>query len=256
MPSDSTVDAPRHQEPNSLICSDYHSINAWLNVCPRGRCLTGWSLTLDRRVFIGTCCGAFSCPHCGPRKQFKMAIMCELACPTKLITLTVNPSLYKEPREAYDETRRQISEMTKKLRAILEEFEYLRVLETTTKGWPHYHLVARCPFIKQHVLSKMWKEHSGAPIVDIRSIDQQLGVFGYVCKYLGKQESVPWTKRRISWTRNFFKKAERADHPGLQLQLTKMHRHDLATHLEMYCKNCIVTRVGGSLYIIEERRDQ
>lgn len=215
--------------------------------------MSGWSLTLDRTVFIATRCGSFSCPHCGPKKQQRMAIMCELAAPNKLITLTVNPRFYKDPRDAFDQTRRQLSQLAKTIRLERGEFEYLRVIEATKAGWPHYHLVARTPYVPQATLSRAWRSLTKAPVVDIRKIDERLGVFGYVFKYLGKQVSIPWTKRRISWTRNFFQKAQRDDNPGLQLELLKFHKADLAATFVDSFPGALIERFGTNVFIIKER---
>jgi hypothetical protein len=220
-------------------------------LCPRGMTLIAFSTTLDSQVLIGTRCGTFACPCCGPRKQAKMAILTELACPNRLITLTIRPSCYKDPRDAYDQTRRQLSQLSKGLRLVLKEFEYLRVLEATKAGWPHYHLVARCPFIKQTVLSKMWQKLTNAPIVDVRRIDQAQGVFNYVMKYLAKQVEVPWTKRRISWTRNFFQKTERDDRPGLELVRIKRDRDHVTEVMDRLPPGQDVIQLGDNLFRIK-----
>jgi hypothetical protein len=46
---------------------------------------------------------------------------------------------------------------------------------------------------------------TNAPIVDIRKIQRCDNVFRYIIKYLCKQTYIPWTDRRASWTKHFFK---------------------------------------------------
>jgi hypothetical protein len=178
---------------------------------------------------------------------------CELAKPTKLITLTVNPEYYVFPRDAYDKTRRQVTELAKKLRKPGKEFEYLRVLEVTKKGWPHYHLVARTPYIPQKQLSDLWASMTGAPIVDIRTVQQSTNVFKYVLKYLCKQTYVPWTNRRISWTKNFFPKPEEQPHrQNPYINRRRCHHHP-ADALEKYADGKLITEVKVGIWHITDQ---
>ncbi len=124
----------------------------------------------------------------------------------KLITLTVNPKSYETPREAYDDTRRKLSQLACSIRRKFSRFEYLKVLEVTKAGWPHYHLVASCGYIPQPWLSHRWDELTGARIVDIRKIHKGDDVYFYILKYLSKCKHIPWTNRRVSWSRGFFPK--------------------------------------------------
>lgn len=173
------------------------------------------------------------------------------ARPNKLITLTVDVKAYETPRDAYDATRRQIPELAKAIRVEKGEFEYVRVLETTRRGWPHYHLVARCPYIPQHLLSDLWAARVGAPIVDVRAIRKTDNVIGYVCKYLSKQKIVPWTQRRIAWSRHFF--TSPPEHEKGALQLSKKirddrHPTDFATE---ELSGFFLREVAGGIWIIQ-----
>jgi len=126
------------------------------------------------------------------------------ATPNKLITLTVNPAFHETPRAAYDSTRRKLPDFVKAMRKEAVEFEYMKVLEVTAAGWPHYHFVARSKYIPKALISSTWGTMTGATIVDIRALKPNSNVYAYVTKYLGKQTYIPWTKRRISWSRGFF----------------------------------------------------
>lgn len=226
---DSTRDLFRDQteKPKHLIGA-YTPLAAWMNCCPRARTLTGWSVTLDSHVIIQVTCKNWGCPICGRRKVQRYAKMVADACPNRLITLTVNPGRWENPRAAYDGTRRAVPRLTAKLRKAYGEFEFFRILEVTKKGWPHYHLVTRSPFIPQGEISNLWDELTGAPIVDVRELKKKTNAYWYVVKYLGKQEYIPWTDRRASSTKGFFVKTEFVAGPGLELQGQRFvgHRPD------------------------------
>lgn len=174
------------------------------NTCPYATTLKAWSDHFKAIVVIALTCKRWGCRYCGQKKALKLAERTATANPNRLITLTVNPAVHCSPRVAYESTTKKLPLLARKIRRDHDEFEYLRVLEVTKKGWPHFHLVARSPFIRQHYISDVWSELTGAPIVDIRKIRKHNDVFTYVMKYLCKQKYIPWTNRRVSWTRNFF----------------------------------------------------
>lgn len=222
-----------------------------LDGCPYASTMFGWSCTLNANVVIQIRCKRWSCPHCGQRKMTHFAHLVTNAKPNRLITLTVNPSLYESPREAYDATRRALPKLTTRLRKNHGEFEYFRVLETTKKGWPHYHLVTRCPYISQQELSKRWASLTGAPIVDVRQIKKASHVYRYVIKYLGKQHSVPWTDRRVSWTRNFFIKDKFEKGPGLEMPEPEWTDQSPASVMEEYFSKAIAREFSRDCWIID-----
>ncbi|MCL6547128.1 MAG: hypothetical protein K6T61_18085 [Bryobacteraceae bacterium] len=140
------------------------------------------------------------------------------ARPNRLITLTCRPSDHATPRAAFDALRRQVSVLARELRASLGEFEYLRVLESTARGWPHFHLVARSPYVHHSRLSAAWQRLANAPVVDIRKINDPNHTVRYIVKYLSKQDHVDYTERRLSWSKRFFRHQEENAAPGLDLQ--------------------------------------
>ena len=109
--------------------------------------------------------------------------------------------------------------MAVRLRRVHGEFEYFRVLEVTRKGWPHYHLIVRSEYIPHATIKSVWAELTGATIVDVRKIKKSQDVYFYLVKYLGKQKYIPWTNRRVSWTRHFFPKSDFMAADPLQLEL-------------------------------------
>jgi len=72
---------------------------------------------------------------------------------------------------------------------------YVRVVEFTRAGRPHYHVIVRGPYIVQSLLVRWWKEIHLSPIVDVRAIHRKAGAASYLAKYLGKDP-----KSRYSWS--------------------------------------------------------
>lgn len=199
-------DRQDYREPFLLLSIDEHP--TCFETCPYATTIRGYSKHFESIIVIALTCKRWGCRYCGVKKSRSLAIRTAAARPNKLITLTVNPKCYITPREAFEETRRKLSELARVVRKQTGEFEYLRVLEITKKGWPHYHLVARSPYIKQKWIADVWNELTGAPIVDIRAIKKAEHVVPYVMKYLCKQTYIPWTNRRISWSKSFFPKED------------------------------------------------
>lgn len=225
MPANSTnaADAPQATSTRYLVGT--LEANATLSGgCPYAKAMSAHSNDWDASIVFASPCKRWGCKSCGPRKARKMAYRVESAVPNKFITLTCNPNHMEAPRQVYDRTRRQLSEMAKVLRKKLGEFEYLRILEVTKKGMPHYHLLARCPYIPQSDLSTIWNELTNAPIVDVRKIQKCDNVFRYMVKYLCKQTYIPWTDRRASWSKNFFKPEPPFEPLDLNIGAIKRHK--------------------------------
>lgn len=194
------------------------------NTCPSAKSMIAFSIKLGRVVVIQVRCKRWGCRHCGERKVTHFGWRCEDAKPNRLITLTVSNSLWSSPRAAYDGTKGKVTQLAIRLRRKFGEFEYFKVLEVTKKGWPHYHLVVRSEYIPHQVIARMWQDLTGATIVDVRKIKKSRDVFFYVMKYLAKQRYIPWTTRRVSWSKNFFPPMKFKG--GKTLDLVQVHWND------------------------------
>lgn len=172
--------------------------------CPSAKTLTGFSRTLNRWCVIQIRCKRWGCRHCGERKIVHFGWKCQNAEPNRLVTLTISTREWENPRAAFHGTKSKVTQLAVKLRRRYEEFEYFKVLEVTKKGWPHYHLIVRSPYIPQREISDEWNRLTGAHIVDVRKIHKPSDVYFYIVKYLAKQKYIPWTDRRVSWSKRFF----------------------------------------------------
>jgi hypothetical protein len=177
-------------------------------------------------------------------------MMVAAAKPNRLVTLTVDPKLYTDPRGAYDRTRRTIPKLLNQLRKKYGEVECFRVLEVTKKGWPHYHLVMRSAYIPQADLQSRWQSLTGAIIVDVRAIKKSKDVYFYVVKYLAKQDHVPWTNRRVTWTRGFFPATDFTPGPGLNLRNEEFVGHTPPQAALYEYPGCTLQRYSRDCWIV------
>jgi len=167
--------------------------------------MTAYDLDRQEGLVYALPCNQWSCRHCAVRKTRALAYKTEAAQPNRLVTLTIDPSLFESPRHAFDATRRQLPEWVKQIRSRFGEYEYLRVTEVTKKGWPHYHMLARSEYIPHAIARDIWKELTGAKIIDLRQVKKTFGCYRYLLKYLTKMHHIEWTGRHVSYSRGFFR---------------------------------------------------
>lgn len=241
------------QETRQHLVGGYTALADWMKCCPRSKTLEAWSQTLNAWVIIGITCKNWGCPICGRKKLAHYARRVMAAQPNRLITLTVNPRMHNDPRAAYDATRRSIPKLSERLRKGYTEFEFFRVLEATKKGWPHYHLITRCPYIPQQEISDHWKKLTGAPIVDVRKMDKTTNAYWYVVKYLGKQLKIPWTDRRASWTKGFFAKDDFEAGECLHLASEHFYGARPDNHARWEHTGCVLEAYSDNCWIIRGR---
>lgn len=104
------------------------------------------------------------------------------------LTLTVNPARYETP----DAAARDLKTAWVNLRRAMERDHgvkkppFIAIFEATKKGWPHLHVLMRCRFISQKWYSDTMRRLIGAPIVDVRFIQDTGRVAAYVSKYVSK----------------------------------------------------------------------
>jgi hypothetical protein len=124
----------------------------------------------DKLVLCPVTCKRWGCPYCAVRKIRKLSFLTNAAKPNRWIRIGVRPQVYDSAKECWERTSRLVPELFRRLRGIQQgaQYEYLRVCELHTaskkyvgygaeaKGFPHYHLLLRTPFISQHLLSYEW----------------------------------------------------------------------------------------------------
>jgi len=108
--------------------------------------------------------------------------------PNMFITLTVNPAIGEDPAERARIVTKGFRLLVQRIKTKLKvkEFAYMAIFEATKKGEPHLHVLARSRYIPQSWLSDVWRELTGAYIVDVRRTDNSGRAAWYVTKYMAK----------------------------------------------------------------------
>jgi hypothetical protein len=177
--------------------------------CPKSTVTTALRETDNEIVLFVSGCKRWDCEICGPKKRSKLIAKILQSKPRRFLTLTIQaPAPTNDrtwtPREAFDQTRRQCSELFKAMNRGRQKTEYCRILEQTKNGYPHYHYLTRGPFWPVEEIRQHWKRLTGAYIVDVRRPENTEGTIGYVAKYLTKADSVDFTGRRFATSRRFY----------------------------------------------------
>ncbi len=197
-----------------------------LNTCPNAMSLQAFSPSLNATVIRALPCNQWSCRWCIRIKKGRIIRKVTDARPNRLLTLTVDPKLYSDPRDAFDQTRRQLPRLFTTLRKTYDSIEYFRVVEVTRAGWPHYHCCVRSGYLPHFQVKAAWEQLTGATIVDLRQIKRTSQAITYVTKYLHKLSNIPWTARHMSYSRKFFHKDPEkppADHDYKNIHVVKAH---------------------------------
>lgn len=133
-------------------------------------------------------CKRWHCDLCNPFNHRRIKRLAREGLPNVFLTLTVNPARYETP----DAAARDLKTAWVNLRRAMERsFEikhppFIAIFEKTKTGWPHLHILMRCRFIAQKWYSDTMKRLIGAPIVDVRFIQDTGRVAAYVAKYVSK----------------------------------------------------------------------
>lgn len=180
------------------------SIGTDTYICPDRQVFSAYDQNGEHWHAIETRCRRWSCPGCGPLRTKILCRQLANARPNRLITLTCGRPAGRSPREVWDETRRQVPELIRKIRKEVGDIEYCRVMEEHKSGYPHFHLLARSTYIEQELLSRWWCELTDAYVVDIRKVNPDYKVERYVAKYLCKQFRSAITDRRVTASKGFF----------------------------------------------------
>jgi hypothetical protein len=200
-------------------------------------------------------CKRWGCPVCSRQKIKALAQAVHAANPNRLMTLTVNPKLSENPELAWLDTRRKCPELFRTLRARGIRLEYLKITETTKKGFPHYHCLLRSDYIPQPVLRAAWKHLTGADIVDIRKITKHFAAFTYLMKYLTKLHSLEWTDRHVSYSRNFFPcPPSQTDYEAdIQIKITSRLEDHPYAYLQRHFDGLTLTRLSPYRWLLDHQ---
>jgi len=243
---------PPAKPPRRFLVNGKKSLLQPLGRCPKSQTLLGTDVDDLCYVIAELPCRNWACRPCAETKIRRLAALTRDAKPSRMLTLTVNPSCWESPRAAFDGTRRQVPELLRRLRKQFGEIEYLRVTELTANGWPHYHLLLRSDFIPHAVVKSLWKELTGAWIVDLRQVNDTFRAYTYLVKYLSKLHKIEWTARHVSYSKNFFlPEPDRKNEPLPLERVFTINMHPITYLLSHHKNDSIEAFTPSSWKIIE-----
>lgn len=219
-------------------------------ICPHQQTVCGRDYNGGWKHAFGTRCNRWSCPVCGPQRTKLLCKRLAAGKPNRLITLTCGRPAGREPGEVWEQTRRQVPELIRRIRKEVGAIEYARVMEVHKSGYPHYHLVVRSPYIDQELLSKWWCHLTDAFIVDIRKVNPTWKVAEYLAKYLTKQLTVPFTTSRCSFSRGWDLPTEQDEKPKYDLREAARESCRVRSYLDWYYPDAEIDWLNESHAII------
>lgn len=133
-------------------------------------------------------CKRWCCELCQPFNHRRVKRAAREGAPTTFLTLTVNPKRYATPDEAAADLKNAWLNLRRRMQKsfAMDRPPFIAIFETTKAGWPHLHILMRCRFISQKWYSAQMRALIGAPIVDVRFIQDTGRVAAYVAKYVSK----------------------------------------------------------------------
>jgi len=181
--------------------------------CGRGT-VVKWS---RHGIVVSSCrCKSWACEVCcrSRRRQLRDAI--ESGKPTRFLTLTWDASRPETPEEARALMGPAFKLLMGRMRRKLggRQLEYASIVERTIRGYPHFHIAMRCPWISTRWISKTWATLIDAPIVKIKRVKTIAGLAVYLSKYLSKDPNRIGTGKRYWFSQGYRpdRSEERAAH--------------------------------------------
>lgn len=254
--SDCTPVQPVPQAPpRSWLVEPKVDYRSWLGTCPNAQTLLADTTDGNASFVIPLLCKQWSCRFCAAMKCRRLAARTRDAKPNRMLTLTVDTKLWKNPREAFDGTRRHVPTLFKTLRDRFGKVEYLRVTELTADGWPHYHFLIRSDYLPQPVIKAEWNRLTGAIVVWIDEVRQSWSAYKYLIKYLSKLHNLEWTERHVSASRDFFPPEPESTAPKLPIHRSEKFAMHPNTYLRGYEVGSFVVRLTPSIFAVSASLD-
>jgi hypothetical protein len=170
--------------------------------CPRGTLL---GFQPGALLILPAGCHKWHCANCGRKNARKLAARIIHTKARRFITLTVRACRPTDARDQLDLMNHAWRLLWKRIKRKqgASAVGYVKVVELTKKGTPHFHVAIDTAFISQRWLSLQWLELTGSPVVDIRLIRSESGLAHYLAKYLTKRSETVSKRRKFSASRGF-----------------------------------------------------
>lgn len=215
-------------------------------ICPYATATTARNQTTLNAYLLSIGCRRWDCPTCGALRKAHLVRRILTARPNRFITLTCrhDGTIAHRLAEIKAGFRKLVPQLRKR-----GEFECLRMLESCQDGYPHFHLLARCPYLPWQELRHLWSRCTTAHIVDIRKAHGTSAA--YVAKYIQKarDEQGQFGRQRISVTKKFWTAQEDPNELGAFIHTDE---HPIAWATRNQNAITLVTR-GPTRWLIKDR---
>lgn len=191
-------------------------------------------------------CKCWTCEYCSPMRSRQLVRSAFMGRPDTFLTLTVNPKFFAGP----DDRARRLARAWRLLRLRImrrygwKKLPFLAVFEKTKAGEPHLHILLRSTWISQKFVSDTMLELMGAPIIDIRRIDDQKKLTAYVAKYVGKDPTMYRGTKRYWSSRDY-------ELPDLNIDPDEPVWDPMFNVIKMSVEE-YVTKVKANNFVVEE----
>ena len=223
-------------------------------LCSNSSSVTAYDRYTRQPTYFASRCRKYSCSFCGPIERFILAKRITNANPDRLITLTCRHE--NGPETQFTMMKKLLQRFVADIRKT-QPFEYLKVLELCKDGYPHFHLLARTPFIPQQRISELWYHHTKADIVDVRKCHGRS--VSYVTKYITKAFTThaDWKsmtiRQRIGTSHKFYKETDQQAQQYISFQHDREHPWTYVP--TNFGTTLSLERIRTGTYHIVERQD-
>lgn len=194
-------------------------------------------------------CRRWSCSYCRPMLRARMIRRALAGRPDKMLTLTCRTTTGDTPEDAHRLLHRAWRVLAKRIARYhkLDRIEYAAFVEPTKRGWPHLHILLRCPYTPFDWISAQMAELLDSPHVYIEAIKHQSRAAQYVSKYVTKEQSAGAWARRVWYTRKWsLEQTPEHDTPAFRPDDVFPHRSRWAERIEH------LHRIGAAWYQTED----
>ena len=161
-------------------------------------------------------CRSWACETCAPIRKMLCEIEARSGNPNRFLTLTCNPAVGSSPGHRRKIMGKAFPKLMKRIGRLHGGVapQYFVVVERTKAGEPHFHVLLRCSYVDHKLLSRWWRELTGAWVVDIRAVHGERQAARYVAKYLAKAPVRFGSSKRYWSSRGWL--LNRGDEPALE----------------------------------------
>ena len=171
--------------------------------------------TRTQIVAVSLRCRSWLCEDCFPQRRRQLIAQAIGGKPTRFITITSRKTHTYTPEDAARRMSRAWAAVRKRIvrKYGLRCLPFFLVVEQHKSGWPHFHILARCPYIDHKWLSKQLGELCDGPVVWIEHLNSAHRIAVYCAKYCGKCVDKIGNTKRYWQSRDWDLRTEAYGHP-------------------------------------------